>query len=190
MFDGVSVSLILILNIFDTLFCFHCWLWTIRSQLGRLIAVEKISFISNRSSHPDVFLRKGVLKIRKKFTGGHPCRSAISIKLLCNFVEIALRHGCSPVSLLHIFRTPFLKGALEDLRQFLASERPLQNMKNAFYITWKALFVFKIFNFLSWLLGHVGKRLDLKDQFNFKIYDVTTWLTNNCNTNIYQYLKK
>ena len=26
-----------------------------------------------------------------------------------NFIEIALRHGCSPVNLLHIFRTPFLK---------------------------------------------------------------------------------
>ena len=28
--------------------------------------------------------------------------------MLCNFIEIALRHGCSPVNLLHIFRTPFL----------------------------------------------------------------------------------
>ena len=35
--------------------------------------------------------------------------SAISIKLLCNFIEITLQHGCSPVNLLHIFRTPFLK---------------------------------------------------------------------------------
>ena len=26
-----------------------------------------------------------------------------------NFIEIALRHGCSPVHLLHIFRTPFPK---------------------------------------------------------------------------------
>ena len=30
-------------------------------------------------------------------------------KLLCNVSEIALRHGCSAVNLLHIFRTPFLK---------------------------------------------------------------------------------
>ena len=27
--------------------------------------------------------------------------------LLCNFIEITLRHGFSPVNLLHIFRTPF-----------------------------------------------------------------------------------
>ena len=28
-------------------------------------------------------------------------------KLLCNFIGITLRHGCSPVNLLHIFRTFF-----------------------------------------------------------------------------------
>ena len=38
-------------------------------------------------------------------------RSVISIKLLCNFMEIGLRHGCSPVNVLHIFRTTFLKNA-------------------------------------------------------------------------------
>ena len=29
------------------------------------------------SSHPEVFLGKGVLKIYNKFTGGHQCRSAL-----------------------------------------------------------------------------------------------------------------
>ena len=63
-----------------------------------------------RRSHPEVFLGKGVLEICSKFTGEHPCRKAISIKLQSNFVEITLRHGCSPVNLLlHIFRTPFYK---------------------------------------------------------------------------------
>ena len=52
-----------------------------------------------RSSHPKVFLGKGVLKICNKFTGEHPCQSATS----------ALRHGYSLVNLLHIFRIPFLK---------------------------------------------------------------------------------
>ena len=61
-----------------------------------------------------MFLVIGVLKICSKFTGEHLCQSVISIKLLCfavalpcNFIEITLRHGCSPVNLLHIFRTPF-----------------------------------------------------------------------------------
>ena len=54
-----------------------------------------------RSSRPEVFLAKGVLKICSKFIGEHPCRSVISI--------ITLWHGCSPVYLLHIFRTTFSK---------------------------------------------------------------------------------
>ena len=62
-----------------------------------------------RSSHPQVFLEKGVLKICSKFTGEHPCQSAISIKLQSNSLEIALRHGCSPVNLLVIFRRPIPK---------------------------------------------------------------------------------
>ena len=54
-----------------------------------------------------MFLRKGVLKICRKFTGEDPCRSVISIKLQGDFTEIALRNGCSSVNLLHISRTPF-----------------------------------------------------------------------------------
>ena len=49
------------------------------------------------------------MEICSKFTGEHPCQSVISIKILCNFIEITLRHGCSPVNLLYIFRTPFSK---------------------------------------------------------------------------------
>ena len=62
-----------------------------------------------RSNPPEVFLGKGVVKICRKFTGEHPCRSVISIKLLYNIIDITLWHGCSPVNLLHIFRTCFPK---------------------------------------------------------------------------------
>ena len=67
-----------------------------------------------------MFCLKGVLKICRKFTGEHPYRSAILIKLLCllcTFIEIALRHGCSPVNLLHIFKIPFPKNT-SDLVTF------------------------------------------------------------------------
>ena len=48
-------------------------------------------------------LKKSVLKIRNKLT------VFCSANLLFNFIEIALRHGRSPVNLLHIFRTLFFK---------------------------------------------------------------------------------
>ena len=55
-----------------------------------------------------VFLGKDDLNICSKFTGEHPCRRAISIKLQSNVIEIALQDGYS-ANLLHIFRTLFLK---------------------------------------------------------------------------------
>ena len=41
-----------------------------------------LPFATFTSSHPEVFLEKGVLKICGKFTGSHTCRSVISLKLL------------------------------------------------------------------------------------------------------------
>ena len=52
------------------------------------------------------------------------------------------------------------KGTLSGLRQFLATESPLKMMKNAFYFTSKALFILKIFKFLSLIFDHALKRLD------------------------------
>ena len=62
-----------------------------------------------RSSPPEVFLGKGILKICSIFTGEHPSQSVISIKLLRNFIEITLQHGSYLVNSLQIFRTSFSK---------------------------------------------------------------------------------
>ena len=73
--------------------------WKIFFQLSLLIRK-----LENRSSPPEMFLRKGVPKICRKFTGEHLCRSVISIKLLAlQFNEITLRHECSLVNL-HSFQ--------------------------------------------------------------------------------------
>ena len=77
----------------------------------------------------------------------------------------------------------YFKGALLYLRQFLATQSPLNMMKNAFYFALKALFALEIFKFLSWRFGDVVKRLD-SNKVNFKIYDITTWKTSNGNTHI------
>ena len=80
--------------------------WWKSSSLKK-IYLNNISIF--KSIHPEVFLEKTVPKICSKLLGEHPCRSAISIKLLRKFIEIILSYGCSPVNLLHIFRTPFPK---------------------------------------------------------------------------------
>ena len=60
-------------------------------MLRNIFTVQNISL--NRNSNPEVFLRKGVLELYSRFTGEHRYRSVISIKILCNFIEITLRHG-------------------------------------------------------------------------------------------------
>ena len=49
---------------------------------------------------------KGMTSTKRNAQGD---REAAIPELLCNFIETALRHGCSPVNFLHIFRTPFPK---------------------------------------------------------------------------------
>ena len=110
------------------------------------------SFISNfkqhclfRSSHPELFLGKGAPKIRSKFTREHSCRSAISIKLLCNIIKIALRHGCSPVNLLHIFRTPFLKNIRGRLLLSIFMSFCFYTEVSLYLQVWTLLYIFVLF---------------------------------------------
>ena len=85
-----------------------------RSKMFKLNPIsEELRFFSSwnqiifKSSPPEVFLGKVVLKICSKFTGEYPCQSVISIKLQIKFIEITLRYGCCLLNLLHISRTPF-----------------------------------------------------------------------------------
>ena len=64
--------------------CVPSWNWdkklTYMISLALGLSLKNILKMST-SSHPDVFLRIGDLKIWSKVTGEHPCRSVISIKL-------------------------------------------------------------------------------------------------------------
>ena len=80
--------------------------WSLLLYYLRLIYISQS--ISARDNHPEVISGKFVLKICSKSTGKHPCRSVILIKLQSDFIEITLRHRCSPVNLLHIFKTTFV----------------------------------------------------------------------------------
>ena len=85
-------------------FCPNHQTWGIWNQF---VSVRCFKFSSSGSSPSELFLGKAVLKIIIKLTEEHPCRSVISIKFASNVTEITLWHGCSPVNMLHIFRTSF-----------------------------------------------------------------------------------
>ena len=100
-----------------------------------------------RSNRPEEFLVKGFPKICSKFTGEQPCQSVISIKLRSNFVEITPLHGCSPVNLLHIFRTPFSKNTYGWL--FLAIWIRNQFLREHLsFSTWAGFSLISIYSFL------------------------------------------
>ena len=112
--------------------------------IGQLESIKRALIKTFRSSLQEVFSRKGVLKICNKFTGEHLCRSVISIKLVCSFIEITLRQGCSPVNLLHIFRTllpentldgcfqTFFLGILQNFHTAVTRIFPENSMKSFF----------------------------------------------------------
>ena len=83
----------------------------LQKNSGRLL----LNFTLKQSSHPEVFIGNGILKICSEFTGEQPFRRVVLIKFQSNVIEIILRHGCSPVNLLHIFRKPFSKNTSERL---------------------------------------------------------------------------
>ena len=93
---------------------------------------EKVIF---KKSRPELFLGEGVLKICWKFTGEHPCRSAISIKLVCKFFVIAILHGCSPLNLL--FSEHFFLGT------------PLGHCSCLLFVLYALLSVFRLIFFWS-----------------------------------------
>ena len=50
-------------------------------------------------------------------------------KVACNFVEITLLHGCSPVNLLHIFRIRFSKDTSGQLLLAMTQRLLIGNYK-------------------------------------------------------------
>ena len=97
---------------------------------------NSVQLITTRSSPLEVFIEKGILKICSKFTGEHLCGKAISIKLLCDFIETKLRHECLSENLLLIFRTSFYKNNYEGLliHQFIWNETVANEMYHQFLL--------------------------------------------------------
>ena len=75
----------------------RCRIVRVHSEFEPLCSHSKECVISKnsgkgKSSPPEVLLWKDVLKICRKFREEHPCRSATSIKLLCNAKQIYWNH--------------------------------------------------------------------------------------------------
>ena len=74
-----------------------------------------LAFSETNNSKEQKQLSRGVLIKRFSENIQQIYRSTPMPKLLSSFIEITLRHGCSPVNLMHIFRAPFLKNTFGRL---------------------------------------------------------------------------
>ena len=70
---------------------------------------------------------------------------------------------------------------------YLLQWKPFKKVENYCCFILKSLFLLRISKFLCSLFDYIKKWVD---RINFKIDDVKTWLTNNYNTYIAQYLMK
>ena len=97
-----------------------------RLRFDELVIIDK-SVSTHRNSRPEVFYKKGVLRIFAKFTGKHLCQGLVFNKAAglrpAISLEKSLWHRCFPVNFAKFVRIPFLK---EHLRWLLLHSSNLQ----------------------------------------------------------------
>ena len=138
----------------------------------------------NISSPAEVFLGKVDLKICSEFTGEHPCWSVISIKLLCRCIKTKLRHGCSPIDLLHIFRAPLPKNTSRGLLVIEAAYI-FEKYFHAIFV-WSFLLHYFVLKSLFYFIDMVSQSLckcvhiqNLHDPYSLRMWEIPIWKTPN-----------
>ena len=97
----------------DILICFG----SVREKCKKL----GIGYIQKQPSK-GVLIKRCSGNMQQIYMREHPCRSVISIKLKSNFIETTLRHGWSPVDLLHTFKTSFNKNTSGGLLPYIVNK--------------------------------------------------------------------
>ena len=94
-------------------------------QILNCLLVFSYAYIILRSNPLAVLLGRGFLLISTNLQNTKP---------KCDFnkfaLQITFRHGCSPVNLLHIFKTPFPKNTFGGLQLCVVSERAWNKESN------------------------------------------------------------
>ena len=143
------------------------WFFSKTQKFSHLVFCSKYFFTSLSFNEPLIFsITFADVPPRFKFMSHIKFLSALRKKLLYKRSRTT-----SPFDLLYMSLLSLLLIILfwplesnshlpDKIIHICFKESPLKMMKNAFYFISKALFILKIFNFLSWLFGHVEKQLD------------------------------
>ena len=92
-----------------------CWFWSHKKQSNILKPYW-------RSSRPELFCKKDVLKDFAEFTGNYSRQRLFFDKKLCNFIKKRLQRGCFPVNFPKFLRTLFLQNTSGRMLQLLVSD--------------------------------------------------------------------
>ena len=125
----------------------------------RRISIRQIS-VARMTNFPDEYLFFNFQLKRMKFGLIVKPPSSVYLRQLVFLIITkcaVIWNTAYGFSTILFYPSVLLKGTLSGLRKFLATETPLKLMKIAFCFTLKALFVLKIFKFLSWLFYQVEK---------------------------------
>ena len=79
-----------------------------------------------------------------------------NMRVAVQLIEITLRHGCSPVNLLHCFWALFPKNTSGGLLLTLHALRTLFD-----FVTWLDLWLIQFFNFLFWQNQYISQWLNM-----------------------------
>ena len=120
------------------------------------------------SSHPEVFWEKGILKICSKFTGEHPCRSVISIKLQSN---LSLRTPLGDC--FWMCSAKILLSSTNSTWSFGLEKTTLQSGRVFIISCFSSNKLSSICLDVSWVASFVPARVTINVGFFFNI--VTTW---------------
>ena len=166
---------------------FSSWSKHIFSHFSKLISQLTEAVVQ-------VFLGKRVLKIRSKFKGEHPCRSAVSATLLKSYfsMDILLQTFC--IFSKHLFIITHLEGCFwiqRELKGLLLNLTPRNsNVINSFKIL-KTYLIFKLLDEKLWIFLHAKNDLHkttnhhkwtaviycVKDTFLFDLW-LLCWIRN------------
>ena len=122
---------------------------------------HKRCFTIFRTIPTEVFLKRSCPKNMQQIyrrTLMRKCHfNKVALQLCCNFIEIALLYGYSPVNLLHIFRITFLKDTSGRLFLYFTLE-----FFELSILKWISLI--EQCSFVKWVFSNVGGKFKLSEQ--------------------------
>ena len=121
---------------------------------GLLQVFQLLHFFTFRSSRPEIFCKKGVLRNFAKFTRKHLCESLffnnVAYLSLQLYLKKRLWHRCFPVNCAKFLRTPFLRKHIWWLLRYFEKYCPLRYIAQRYHLLYFKFIAYFLRTLVSW----------------------------------------